>query len=312
MRSCVARDGAPVSFLTDPWAWWVEPFVDIEAMRNALWAVLLTAVCTSLVGTWVVLRGMSFLGDALAHGVLPGHRDRLRARRQHDARRVRRRAGDGGRHQRGAVGVAAARRRLDRDPVRRLPQPRRRDHEQPAGGVRRRPQPLPVRLDHRRRHGRHRPPARRDADHRRSASSCSTAPCSSSTFDERQAAMLGLRPRLTHIGLLVLLAVAIVASFSTVGNLLVFAFLVAPPATATLFASRVPAVIAAATVLGAVVGRGRAADQLPPATPPPAPRWRCAPVAAFILVSRRAPSSRPLPCAAWLRPASRAPRSPRR
>ena len=75
-----------------------------------------------------------------------------------------------------------------------------------------------------------------------------------STFDERQAAMLGLRPRLTHIGLLVLLAVAIVASFSTVGNLLVFAFLVAPPATATLFASRVPAVIAAATVLGALSG----------------------------------------------------------
>ena len=34
--------------------------------------VLLTALCTSLVGTWVVLRGMSFLGEALAHGVLPG------------------------------------------------------------------------------------------------------------------------------------------------------------------------------------------------------------------------------------------------
>ena len=27
---------------------------------------------TSLVGTWVVLRGLAFLGDALAHGVLPG------------------------------------------------------------------------------------------------------------------------------------------------------------------------------------------------------------------------------------------------
>ncbi len=33
---------------------------------------LLTAVITSVVGTWVVLRGLAFLGDALAHGVLPG------------------------------------------------------------------------------------------------------------------------------------------------------------------------------------------------------------------------------------------------
>ena len=58
--------------LFDPWAWWVEPFVRNEAMRSALAAVVLTAACTSVVGTWVVLRGMSFLGDALAHGVLPG------------------------------------------------------------------------------------------------------------------------------------------------------------------------------------------------------------------------------------------------
>jgi len=71
-----------------------------------------------------------------------------------------------------------------------------------------------------------------------------------STFDERQATMLGLRPRLAHIGLLVLIAVAIVSSFSTVGNLLVFAFLVAPPATATLFASRVPVVMVGAALVG--------------------------------------------------------------
>jgi ABC-type Mn2+/Zn2+ transport system permease subunit len=75
-----------------------------------------------------------------------------------------------------------------------------------------------------------------------------------STFDERQATMLGLRPRLAHFGLLALVAVAIVSSFSTVGNLLVFAFLVAPPATATLFASRVPAVIAGAAAVGAAAG----------------------------------------------------------
>ncbi|MGH9139180.1 MAG: metal ABC transporter permease, partial [Acidimicrobiales bacterium] len=61
-----------MTFLTDPWSWWIEPFADNPFMRTTLWAVLLTALCTSLVGTWVVLRGMSFLGEALAHGVLPG------------------------------------------------------------------------------------------------------------------------------------------------------------------------------------------------------------------------------------------------
>jgi len=58
--------------LTDPIAWWVEPFTTNVFMRNALWAGLLAVAATSVVGTWVVLRGMSFLGDALAHGVLPG------------------------------------------------------------------------------------------------------------------------------------------------------------------------------------------------------------------------------------------------
>src|SRR5918994_2463655 len=41
-------------------------------MRDALLAGVLTVITTSVVGTWVVLRGISFLGDALAHGVLPG------------------------------------------------------------------------------------------------------------------------------------------------------------------------------------------------------------------------------------------------
>ena len=65
-----------MDFLTDPVAWWIDPFVDNEFMRRALYAGLLTVVCTSVVGTWVVLRGMSFLGDALAHGVLPASRSR--------------------------------------------------------------------------------------------------------------------------------------------------------------------------------------------------------------------------------------------
>src|SRR5680860_61555 len=59
-------------WLTDPIDWWITPFSDNPFLRDALWAALLTVLCTSVIGTWVVLRGLSFLGDALAHGVLPG------------------------------------------------------------------------------------------------------------------------------------------------------------------------------------------------------------------------------------------------
>ncbi|MDG1367835.1 MAG: zinc ABC transporter permease AztB [Acidimicrobiales bacterium] len=41
-------------------------------MQRALLGSLVAVVATSVVGTWVVLRGLSFLGDALAHGVIPG------------------------------------------------------------------------------------------------------------------------------------------------------------------------------------------------------------------------------------------------
>ena len=41
-------------------------------MQRALIGSLIAVVATSIVGTWVVLRGLSFLGDALAHGVIPG------------------------------------------------------------------------------------------------------------------------------------------------------------------------------------------------------------------------------------------------
>src|ERR671911_373856 len=41
-------------------------------MQRALLAGLLASAATAVVGTWVVLRGLTFLGDALAHGVVPG------------------------------------------------------------------------------------------------------------------------------------------------------------------------------------------------------------------------------------------------
>jgi ABC-type Mn2+/Zn2+ transport system permease subunit len=49
-----------------------DPFVQSAFMQRALLAAVLVAIATGVVGTLMVLRGMAFLGDALAHGVLPG------------------------------------------------------------------------------------------------------------------------------------------------------------------------------------------------------------------------------------------------
>jgi ABC-type Mn2+/Zn2+ transport system permease subunit len=47
-------------------------FVDNAFMQRALVAGVLVAIVAAVVGTFVVLRGLAFIGDALAHGVLPG------------------------------------------------------------------------------------------------------------------------------------------------------------------------------------------------------------------------------------------------
>lgn len=71
-------------------------------------------------------------------------------------------------------------------------------------------------------------------------------------FSSDQATMLGMRPRLAHFAQLALLALVIVASFRTVGTLLVFALIVAPPAAASQLARRVPSTMALASVFGVV------------------------------------------------------------
>jgi ABC-type Mn2+/Zn2+ transport system permease subunit len=49
-----------------------SPFADNGFMRHALLAGVLVALLCAIAGTFVVLRGLAFIGDALAHGVLPG------------------------------------------------------------------------------------------------------------------------------------------------------------------------------------------------------------------------------------------------
>jgi ABC-type Mn2+/Zn2+ transport system permease subunit len=240
-----------VQLLTDPWAWWITPFLDNAFMQRALIGGLLTAVTTSIVGTWVVLRGLTFLGDALAHGVLPGIAIAFLLGQSTTL---------------GALVAAAAM----------------------VGGISvvRSHSPLPddasigilfvgflalavVIMSTRR--------AAYTGDLNRFLFGSISGVESDElvrqaviavivtagvvvlyrallvmTFDETLARMLGLRPRLTHFALLALIAISIVGSFSTVGNLLVFAFLVAPPAAAALLAKRVLVIMLVATLLGAL------------------------------------------------------------
>jgi ABC-type Mn2+/Zn2+ transport system permease subunit len=243
-------------WLTDPIGWWVTPFIDNAFLRDALWAALLTVLCTSVIGTWVVLRGLSFLGDALAHGVLPGIAIAFVT---------------GSDTTIGALVAALAM----------------------VGGVQliRNASPLPddasigvlfvgflalavVVMSAQ--------SGRGAGDLTRFLFGSINAVDSTdirtllvvagislggvvvlhrallvSTFDVTQARLIGFRPQLTHFALLVLLALAIVASFETVGSLLVFAFLIAPPATASLIVSRVPAMMVVAVAIGsgsAVIG----------------------------------------------------------
>ena len=50
----------------------LEPFIDNAFMSRAFVAGVLVSIACAVVGTFVVLRGLAFIGDALAHGVLPG------------------------------------------------------------------------------------------------------------------------------------------------------------------------------------------------------------------------------------------------
>jgi len=48
------------------------PFLRNEFMTRALLGGLLVSLSCAVVGTFVILRGLAFIGDALSHGVLPG------------------------------------------------------------------------------------------------------------------------------------------------------------------------------------------------------------------------------------------------
>jgi ABC-type Mn2+/Zn2+ transport system permease subunit len=77
------------------------------------------------------------------------------------------------------------------------------------------------------------------------------------SFDPGHAAVIGLSPGLVRYGLLLLLALTIVSAIQTVGVVMVIALLVTPAATAALLTQRLPRIMALATlfsVLGALAG----------------------------------------------------------
>ncbi|HZK05536.1 MAG TPA: metal ABC transporter permease [Actinomycetaceae bacterium] len=51
--------------------WLIEPFM-LGFQQRALIGGLITGLMTSVVGVWLVLRGMTFFGDAFVHAVIPG------------------------------------------------------------------------------------------------------------------------------------------------------------------------------------------------------------------------------------------------
>ncbi|MFJ4762018.1 zinc ABC transporter permease AztB [Streptomyces diastaticus] len=227
--------------------WLVGPF-EVTFVQRALWGGVLVSLICALAGTWVVLRGMAFFGDAMSHGMLPGIAVASLL---------------GGNLLLGAAASAAVM-ALGVSAVGRSP---RLSQDTSIGllfvgmlslGVIivSRSQSFAVDLtgflfgD---------VLAVRTTDLAYLGGALGVAlaisvlghrPFVSVAFDERKAHTLGLRPRLAHVALLTLLTLAIVASFHIVGTLLVFGLLIAPPATVLPWARRVPTIMAGAALLG--------------------------------------------------------------
>ncbi len=73
-----------------------------------------------------------------------------------------------------------------------------------------------------------------------------------SSFDETMAAAYGLKTRLIHYGIMVLLTLVTVASLQTVGVILVVSMLITPASTAYLLTNRLSTMIVLASVFGAL------------------------------------------------------------
>lgn len=71
------------------------------------------------------------------------------------------------------------------------------------------------------------------------------------TVDPRQAQLLGLHPRVAHVLLVGLITLAVVAAYQVVGSLLVVGMLLGPAVAAARWTKRIPTTMALAAVIGA-------------------------------------------------------------
>ena len=69
------------------------------------------------------------------------------------------------------------------------------------------------------------------------------------SFNAEKAELWGMKPKRAHAALLVLIAAAVIGSYQSVGTLLVFGLLVGPPATASLIARTVPRMMVYAIII---------------------------------------------------------------
>jgi ABC-type Mn2+/Zn2+ transport system permease subunit len=226
-----------------------EP-LSVEFMQRALIGGLLVAVLCAVTGTWVVLRGMAFLGEAMAHGMLPGVACAVLLGLPGPAGAV---VAAGG--MAAGIGLATRRGRMSQDTaigllfvgmlalgvvivsaVRAFPV------DLSAilfGDILALQWPdiavigliAPVVI------------ATFTLAHR---------PLTALSFDPRIAHTLGLRPRVAGAVLLGGIAVAIVASYQSVGTLLVVGLLVAPPAAAAPWARSVPMMMLLAAAIAGI------------------------------------------------------------
>ncbi|MEV0999795.1 zinc ABC transporter permease AztB [Nonomuraea sp. NPDC050202] len=229
--------------------WLFDPF-QVSFVRQALWAGILVSLLCALAGTWVVLRGMAFLGDAMSHGMLLGVALASMAGVNILIGAL---LSAGGM----AYGVSVLSRsaRLSQDTSIGLLF---------AGmlslGV--------IVVSHSRSFavdltaflfGDVLAVTGQDLAGLGVALAVTAAVAVlghrlfvALVFDPRKAHTLGMRPRLAHVLLLGLVTVAIVASFHIVGTLLVFGLLIGPPAAAALWARRIPTIMLGAALLGIV------------------------------------------------------------
>lgn len=227
--------------------WLVEPFEPVF-MQRALVAGILAVITTSVIGTWVVLRGLSFMGDALAHGVLPGVAFAFLL-----GFNLTLGAAIGAAAMVVGISVVTRRTTLAEDTsigllfvgmlalgvivISRAPSFAGDLTAILFGDI--------LGVD--------------THDLRVQAIAAILTPIGTAgffraflvlCFNEDKAALLGLRPALAHAAMLTLVAVAVVSSFRAVGALLVFGLLIAPPAAASLIVRRVPAMMLTAIAVG--------------------------------------------------------------